>query len=51
MLPSATKRLVEGHKLNTCPSPGDDVLGLEFKLLSFGIEHVEEIRQPALIAL
>src|SRR6202790_80955 len=51
VFPSAAKCLVEGDQLNACHSLGDDVLGFEFKLLSLGIQDVEEVRQPSLIAL
>src|SRR6476620_10121435 len=47
-LPAATQGLVKCHELNSGSPPGDDVLGLEFELLSLGIEDVEEIRQPSL---
>src|SRR6266404_4666976 len=51
VFPSAIKCLVEGDQLNACHALGDDVLGFEFKLLSLGIQDVEEVRQPSLIAL
>jgi hypothetical protein len=50
MFPSATKCLVESDQLNACHTPGDDVLRFEFKLLSLGIQDVEVVRQPSLIA-
>jgi hypothetical protein len=51
VFPPATKCFVEGDQLNACDPLGDDVLGFEFKLLSLGIQHVQKIRQPSLIAL
>jgi hypothetical protein len=51
VFPSATKCFVEGDQLNACYTPGDDVLGFEGKLLSLGIQDVEEVRQPSVIAL
>jgi hypothetical protein len=50
MFPSTTKCLVESDQLNACHTPGDDVLRFEFKLLSLGIQDVEVVRQPSLIA-
>ena len=50
-LPAAAERFVEGDELLCRCLLGDDVLLLQVELLALGVDDVEHVCQPAIIAL